>query len=73
MITTTHPSLADCEALDRQDPLRPLREQFDLPAGVIYLDGNSLGAMPVAAAISRPQPIQPRKSVPMRCATQAPP
>ena len=48
MITTTHPSLADCEALDRQDPLRPLREQFDLPASVIYLDGNSLGVLPRA-------------------------
>ena len=50
MITTTHPSLADCEALDRQDPLRPLREQFELPAGVIYLDGNSLGVLPRATS-----------------------
>lgn len=40
----------DALALDAADPLAPLREQFALPDGVLYLDGNSLGVLPKATA-----------------------
>jgi kynureninase len=40
----------DCARRDAHDPLRGLREQFMLPDGVVYVDGNSLGALPRATA-----------------------
>lgn len=41
----------DCVALDREDSLAAFRSEFCLPQGVVYLDGNSLGASPKAAAL----------------------
>ncbi len=34
---------------DQQDPLASCREHFEIPTNCIYLDGNSLGALPKAA------------------------
>jgi kynureninase len=38
--------LDEIKTLDKQDPLHAYREQFSLPNNTIYLDGNSLGALP---------------------------
>lgn len=43
-------SREDCLALDAHDPLAAFRTRFALPEGVVYLDGNSLGARPKVAA-----------------------
>lgn len=39
-----------CLAADENDPLRKFRNEFMLPEGVNYLDGNSLGARPATSA-----------------------
>lgn len=39
----------DFVALDNDDVLAPFADEFHIPEGVIYFDGNSLGAMPKAA------------------------
>ncbi len=38
---------AECVALDAADPLGRFRDLFHLPAGMIYMDGNSMGAQPL--------------------------
>ena len=53
-----HLTRTDCLALDAADPLAPLRAQFTLPEGVIYLDGNSLGVLPESTPARVAQVVQ---------------
>lgn len=46
----TEISLQLLQQLDQQDPLAEKRNAFVLPENTVYLDGNSLGAMPKVAA-----------------------
>jgi kynureninase len=50
MTITTNDTITETTTikLDSHDPLAHCRDRFQLPAGVIYFDGNSLGAMPKA-------------------------
>lgn len=51
-MTKAAPSTAPAriERLDREDPLARYRDAFSLDPEMIYLDGNSLGALPKATA-----------------------
>jgi len=42
-------TIRDAQALDRDDALAKKRDEFCLPQNTIYLDGNSLGCLPVRA------------------------
>ena len=52
---TAPADLAAIEARDAADPLRHMRDRFVIPEGVIYLDGNSLGAAPRQAFVELEQ------------------
>ncbi len=52
------PTRQDCIALDAADPLAPMRGEFTLPKATVYLDGNSLGALPKATAARIAQVVQ---------------
>ena len=40
---------ARAEEMDKWDSLKSFREQFFIPPGTVYMDGNSLGLPPKAA------------------------
>jgi kynureninase len=50
MASPTGITRAHLAEMDRGDPLRHFRDAFVIPDAIIYLDGNSLGLLPKAAA-----------------------
>lgn len=47
-----------CVELDAADPLASWRDRFECPEGIIYLDSNSLGALPRATGTRLAQVVQ---------------
>ncbi|MBC7623025.1 MAG: kynureninase [Aeromicrobium sp.] len=47
----------ECVSLDASDPLKQARSRFAIKQGTIYLDGNSLGALPISTAAAVQQTI----------------
>lgn len=48
----------DARALDAADPLAVMRERFALPEAILYLDGNSLGALPRATMAAQQDAVE---------------
>src|SRR5438128_2132575 len=44
-MTDSHELISDAQALDAVEPLSRFREQFYIPHGRVYMDGNSLGLL----------------------------
>ena len=63
----------ECAALDAADPLAALRGEFALPEGVLYLDGNSLGALPKGTAARVAVTQAPPRSASMTASSLASP
>jgi kynureninase len=55
---STNSDIESARSRDAADPLRRFRDRFEIPQGVVYLDGNSLGALSVDARRSLDKVIQ---------------
>lgn len=58
MIDAAPATRAELAVLDARDPLAAFRDEFALPDGLVYLDGNSLGALPKTTPVRVAQAIR---------------